>query len=87
MESDLYKENSDILFPDKGKFRFDNFKECVEGHEYLWNVTGWKRGSIVIILKRDEVNFIDIYTAPEVTELLLKNARTYCKESNYYSNK
>jgi hypothetical protein len=56
-QDELYIQNSNILINDRGKFRFDLSKDCVKGHEYLWNATGWKRGSIVIVLKRDAVNF------------------------------
>jgi hypothetical protein len=60
-ESELFKNNANILISDKGKFKFDTTKECLKGHEYLWNVTGWKRGSIVIILERDKINFSEIF--------------------------
>jgi hypothetical protein len=56
-ESELYSTNQDILIKDKGKYTLDTTKECIKGHEYLWNATGGKRGSIIIILKED----IDIF--------------------------
>ncbi|RBL89478.1 hypothetical protein [Chitinophaga flava] len=59
-DSALYLSNADILISDKGKFRFDLSKECVAGHEYLWNVRGWERGSIIILLKND-VDFSEIF--------------------------
>lgn len=58
---DLYKKNSGILISDKGKFRFDTSQECITGHEFLWNVTTWKRGSIVIVLNTDAVDFKKIF--------------------------
>jgi hypothetical protein len=59
-KSELLNLNRDILIKDKGKYRFDKTKECITGHEYLWNATTWKRGSIVIILKKD-FDFTDIF--------------------------
>jgi len=58
--SELLNLNRDILIKDKGKYRFDKTKECITGHEYLWNATTWKRGSIVIIVKKD-FDFTDIF--------------------------
>lgn len=52
-KSELVNLNRDILIKDKGKYRFDKTKECIIGHEYLWNATSWKRGSIVLIVKKD----------------------------------
>lgn len=60
-ENELFKSNADILLNEKGKFKFDTTKECIKGHEYLWNVTSWKRGSIVIIIENDKVNFHEIF--------------------------
>jgi len=54
-------EQEDILISDKGKFRFDRTKECITGHEYLWNATTWKRGSIVFVLEPNTVNFAEIF--------------------------
>ena len=54
-------EQEDVLISDKGKFRFDKTKECITGHEYLWNATTWKRGSIVIVLEPNTVNFVEIF--------------------------
>ena len=47
---ELYLKNKSILIKEKGKFRLDTAKECVIGHECLWNATSHKRGSIIIIL-------------------------------------
>lgn len=60
-ESELYQKNSDILINDKKKFKLDLSKECIKGHEHLWNATGWERGSIVIILENNESLFKDIF--------------------------
>ena len=60
-EDELYKLNSGILISDNGKFRFDTSKDYVLGHESLWNITTWKRGSIVIILKENEFDFSYIF--------------------------
>jgi len=59
-KSDLYKLNADILIKDKGKYKLDRNKECITGHEYLWNATTWKRGSIALILNKD-FDFTDIF--------------------------
>lgn len=52
-ESEIYSLNADILIKDKGKYKLDRAKECISGHEYLWNAATWKRGSIVLILNKD----------------------------------
>ena len=52
-DSDLYLNNKNILIKDKGKHKIDTSKECIKGHEYLWNVTGGKRGSIIIVLENN----------------------------------
>jgi hypothetical protein len=44
-------KNKDILIKEKGKHKLDILKECVKGHECLWNVAGFQRGSIIIILE------------------------------------
>jgi len=51
---DLTQE--DMLIFDKGKFRFDLAKECVLGHEYLWNAIGFKRGSMVVVAKAGKID-------------------------------
>lgn len=45
--------NKTILIKDKGKYKFDKGKECIKGHEFLWNANAWKRGSIVMIMNKD----------------------------------
>jgi hypothetical protein len=60
-DNELFIQNSDILQSDKGKYRFDTTKECITGHEVLWNVTGWKRGSIVIILENGKIDFKTLF--------------------------
>ena len=59
-ESELYLNNRDILIKEKGKFRFDVSKECIKGHEYIWNVQRWTRGSIVIVCKLERIDFKSI---------------------------
>lgn len=60
-EDELYQLNADILISERGKFRLDTSKECVLGHEKLWNVTTWKRGSIIIGLKENDFDFSEIF--------------------------
>jgi hypothetical protein len=43
-------KDESILIPQKGKYIFDKTQECITGHEYLWNATACKRGSIVLVL-------------------------------------
>ncbi|MEC0090824.1 hypothetical protein [Paenibacillus macquariensis] len=45
-----------FLFWDKGKYQVNLDQECVIGYEHLWNASGYRRGSIVIILPY-EYNF------------------------------
>jgi hypothetical protein len=52
-DNELYIENKEILIREKGKYKFDITKDCVNGHEYLWGSVGGKRGSIIIILEND----------------------------------
>jgi hypothetical protein len=59
LNDELYKSNMAILINEKGKHRFDLTKECINGHEYLWN--GRERGSIIIILKNDLSIFEKIF--------------------------
>ena len=64
-------EQEDILVPDKGKFRFDKTKECITGHEYLWNAHTGKRGSIVLVLENNFDIFRKIFKHtynPDLTE-------------------
>jgi hypothetical protein len=56
----LELENESILKPANGKYIFDKTKECITGHEYLWNVKRYKRGSIVMILKNN-FDFSEIF--------------------------
>jgi hypothetical protein len=46
-------KNKSILKPKNGKYIFDKTQECIIGHEYLWNVTGSIRGSIVFVLENN----------------------------------
>ncbi|MCR8557814.1 hypothetical protein KXD93_09185 [Mucilaginibacter sp. BJC16-A38] len=58
--SELYINNRDILIKEKGKFKFDVSQECIKGHELIWNVQRWTRGSIVIVCKPERIDFKSI---------------------------
>jgi hypothetical protein len=63
--SELYIENREILIKEKGKYKFDITKDCINGHEYLWGAVAskgeYKRGSIIIILENDLNIFDNIF--------------------------
>ena len=59
--SSIYSDNKGILISDKGKFKLDTTKECITNHEFLWNAHTWKRGSIVIILNIDALNWRSLF--------------------------
>ena len=59
-QSDLYRLNTGILIKARGKYKLDTNKECIVGHEYLWNATTWKRGSIALILDKD-FDFTEVF--------------------------
>jgi hypothetical protein len=59
-DSEIYRKNKEILIKEKGKYKLDTTKECIEGYEYLWNTYSGERGSIIIILKNDLKNFNEI---------------------------
>jgi len=61
MQVPIRLEVIDVLIKEKGKFKFDKTKECILGNEYLWNATTWKRGSIIIILQKGEINFSELF--------------------------
>ena len=50
-------ENIDILIKNRHKFKFDKSKECILGNEYLWNAKSWKRGSIVMVIEYEQIDF------------------------------
>jgi hypothetical protein len=54
-------KHSEILVSDKGKFRFNLDLECITNHEELWNSCGWKRGSIVIVIKNEAFHYQSIF--------------------------
>ncbi|PTQ99730.1 hypothetical protein C8P68_102560 [Mucilaginibacter yixingensis] len=60
-DSELYLNNSNILIKDKGKFKFDTSKECIKGHEYLWNAQRRTRGSIVIVCDANRIDLRSIF--------------------------
>lgn len=61
-DSELYSNNRDILIKEKGKFKFDINQECIKGHELIWNVRRWTRGSIVIVCKLERIDFKSIFS-------------------------
>ena len=60
-DDELVKLNLDILINEKGKYKIDISKECIIGHEKLWNATRWNRGSIIIVIEKDKINFSEIF--------------------------
>lgn len=60
-DDELVKLNSDILINEKGKYKIDISKECIIGHEKLWNAIRWERGSIIIVIEKDKINFSEIF--------------------------
>ena len=61
MNSPIKLDQIDILTKDMGKFKFDKTKECILGNEYLWNATTWKRGSIIFILQKGQIDFAELF--------------------------
>lgn len=53
---------SSILIKDKGKYRLDLTKEVISGFEFLWNGSYPERGSIVIVLEPDNIDFSSIFS-------------------------
>jgi hypothetical protein len=49
--NELYINNKNILIKEKGKYKLDTTKDCINGHEYFWSAIKWERGSIIIILE------------------------------------
>lgn len=49
----LIEKNSDILIKEKGKYRLDVSKECIKGHEKLWDGYVQGKGTILIVMKDD----------------------------------
>jgi len=50
IEKPIDLDEESILKQMKGRYIFDKSKECITGNEYLWNASGCKRGSIVLLL-------------------------------------
>ena len=92
-DDELYINNLEILIKEKGKHKFDLSKECITGHEYLWNVSGGKRGSIIIILENRlaifekitkymflDIKFIDDFTMCNPNAWNTLSATKKCRE-------
>ena len=41
----------DFLVRERGKFRLDTSRECINGAEIFWNACSFRRGSIIILLE------------------------------------
>ena len=41
----------DFLVRERGKFRLDLSRECVNGAEIFWNASSFRRGSVIILLE------------------------------------
>lgn len=49
-DSSIWSAPSEIPQPHRGKHRIRTDLEMIRGHELLWNATGGKRGTIVILI-------------------------------------
>lgn len=58
--SELLQQCSHILISTHNKYKVDLNQEVVKGYEQLWNVTGWGRGSIVIVMGLEQFKSLDI---------------------------
>ena len=52
---------SDILSRDRGRYRFNLMQDVLSGHERFWNASGGCRGAIVIRLKEEPPNLVEIF--------------------------
>ncbi|MBV8253110.1 MAG: hypothetical protein JO154_10925 [Chitinophaga sp.] len=59
-EMPFFQSHADILIADKGKYRFDLTQDCINGHAYLWQARAWERGSIVLELAENKMDFAQI---------------------------
>jgi hypothetical protein len=63
---ETYSNNRDILIKEKGKYRFDLSKECIKGHERLWNCYDYDNDhynycSLIIIMQNNFNLFDNIF--------------------------
>ncbi|MEH7811895.1 hypothetical protein, partial [Bacillus toyonensis] len=58
--SELLQQCSHILISTRNKYKVDLNQEAIKGYEQLWNVTGWGRGSIVIVMGLEQFENLDI---------------------------
>lgn len=61
-ETNITPNLSTILIKYKGKYRLDLTKEVISGYEFLWNGSYPERGSIVIVLEPDNIDFSLIFS-------------------------
>ena len=50
VEHPLNLSEFDFLVRERGKFRLDLSRECVNGAEIFWNACSFRRGSVIILL-------------------------------------
>lgn len=51
VEHPLNLSDFSFLVRERGKFRFDLARECVNGAEIFWNACSFRRGSVVVLLE------------------------------------
>lgn len=61
-DSELLQQCSHILISTRSKYKADLNQEIIKGYEQLWNVTGWERGSIVIVMELEQFENLDIFS-------------------------
>lgn len=60
--SELFQQCSNILTFSRNKYKIDLNQEVIKGYEQLWNVTGWERGSSVIVIEPEQFKNLNIFT-------------------------
>lgn len=60
--AELLKQCSRILVPTRNKYKMDLYQDVIKGYEQLWNVQGWGRGSIVIVMEPNQFKGADIFS-------------------------
>nr|WP_315008692.1 hypothetical protein [uncultured Campylobacter sp.] len=53
VEHPLNLSEFSFLVRERGKFRLDLSRECVNGAEIFWNACSFRRGSVIILLERE----------------------------------
>ena len=51
VEHPLNLSDFSFLVRERGKFRFDLARECVNGAEIFWNACSFRRGSVIILIE------------------------------------